>query len=97
MASAKRFLSLLFEDNALAPRLRLLRLAGKLLFPSYRFKWPQLDWWKDEAFTRYLDRFGELQVLNTDRKWMVHHLLRLVAHLPGARRSAVFSGEPPPT
>ena len=83
MASAKRFLSRLLEDRALAPRLRLLRLAGKLLVPSYRFKWPQLDWWKDKEFTRYLDRFGELQVLNTDRKWMVYQLLRLVARVPG--------------
>ena len=64
----RKFLGRFLEDAALAPRLRLLRLAGKLLVPSCRFKWPQLDWWKNEEFTRYLDRFGELGVLNTGRK-----------------------------
>jgi O-methyltransferase len=91
--SARRFLPLLFEDRALAPRLRLLRLAGKLLVPSYRFKWPQLDWWKNEEFTRYLKRFGEECGLNTDRKWMLHQLLRLVAHVPGdTAECGVFRG-----
>ena len=67
MIQPAKFLRPFLEDGALSPRLHLLRLAGKLLVPSYRFKWPQLDWWKDEEFTRYLDRFGELRVLNTDR------------------------------
>lgn len=93
MIQQNRFLRLLFKDSALAPRLRLLRLAGKVLVPSYRFKWPQLDWWKNEEFTHYLDRFGELGVLNTDRKWMVHQLLRLVAHLQGdTAECGVFRG-----
>ena len=93
MIQRKKFLQLLLEDGALAPRLRLLRFAGKMLVPSYRFKWPQLDWWKNEEFTHYLDRFGELRVLNTDRKWMVHQLLRLVSHLPGdTAECGVFRG-----
>src|SRR5882724_8547169 len=93
MLSPKRFLRLLFENCALAPRLRVLRLAGKLFVPSYRFKWPQLDWWKNKEFTRYLDRFGELGVLNTDRRWMIYQLLRLVAHIPGdTAECGVFRG-----
>jgi O-methyltransferase len=93
MIDGKRFLRRLVEDAGLAPRLRLLRLAGKLLIPSYRFKWPQLDWWKNEDFTRYLNRFGELQVLNTDRKWLVYQLLRLVSHVPGdTAECGVFRG-----
>lgn len=93
MIPGERFLRRMFEDAALAPRLRLLRLAGALLVPSYRFKWPQLDWWKNEEFTRYLDRFGELGVLNTDRKWMVYQLLRLVANVPGdTAECGVFRG-----
>jgi O-methyltransferase len=93
MLSPKRFLASLLEDGALAPRLRLLRLAGRVFVPSYRFKWPQVDWWKNDEFTRYLDRFDELQVLNTDRKWMVYQLLRLVAHLPGdTAECGVFRG-----
>ena len=83
----------MFEDRALAPRLWLLRLVGRLLVPSYRFKWPQLDWWKNEEFTRYLNRFGELSALNTDRKWMVYQLLRLVAPVPGdTAECGVFRG-----
>jgi O-methyltransferase len=93
MISARRFLPLLFENCALAPRVRLLRLAGKFLVPSYRFKWAQLDWWKNEEFTRYLNHFGELQLLNTDRKWTVYQLLRLVAHVPGdTAECGVFRG-----
>ena len=83
MIPGERFLRRLFEDAALAPRLRLLRLAGALFVPSYRFKWPQLDWWKSEAFNHYLRQFGELGMLNSDRKWMVYQLLRLVANVPG--------------
>ena len=79
----RKFLPRLLGDGALGPRLRTLRLIGKALVPSYRFKWPQLEWWKNEEFNRYLDRFGELGGLNTDRKWMLHQLLRLVAHIPG--------------
>lgn len=60
----------------------LVRLA-RLLVPAYRFKFPQLDWWRDDVFTAYLIRFGELDGQNTDRRWMVHQLLRLVADVPG--------------
>lgn len=93
MVAPRRFLPLLLEDGALAPRLRLLRLAGKLLVPSYRFKWPQLEWWQNREFTRFLDRFDELSVLNTDKKWMVHQVLRWVAHVPGdTAECGVFRG-----
>jgi O-methyltransferase len=93
MIPPKRFLPLLVEDRALAPRLRLLRMAGKLLVPSYRFKWPQLDWWKNKEFNHYLNQFDELRALNTDRKWMLHQLLRLVAHVPGdTAECGIFRG-----
>src|SRR5437016_8194530 len=93
MMQQRKFLGRFLEDAALAPRLRLLRLAGKLLVPSYRFKWPQLDWWGNEEFTNYLHRFGELRTLNTDRKWMLYQLLRLVAHVPGdTAECGVFRG-----
>lgn len=93
MIFRKRFFRSLLEDGALAPRIRLLRLAGRLFVPSYRFKWPQLGWWKNEEFTRYLERFDELHLLNTDRKWMVYQLLRLVADIPGdTAECGVFRG-----
>ncbi len=40
-------------------------------------------WWDDEAFTRYLERFGELRGFNTDRRWMLSQLLRLIHDVPG--------------
>lgn len=73
----------LLQDNALAARFRLLQWTGKALVPSYRFKWPQLDWWRNEEFTRFLDRFEERSLPNVDRKWMVYQLLRLSSELPG--------------
>jgi len=89
----RRFWHRLFEDRALAVRLRLLRAAGKILVPSYRFKWPQLDWWKDPDFSRFLARFGEDKELNTGRKWILHQLLRLTAHVPGdTAECGVFRG-----
>lgn len=58
------------------------RLAGRLL-PEYRFKWPQMDWWQSDAFTAYLDRFDECDGNNSDRRWLVGQLLRLVADVSG--------------
>jgi O-methyltransferase len=93
MIPARRFLPLLREDNGLAVRLRLLRAVGKLLVPSYRFKWPQLDWWKNEQFSAYLRRFGELEGMNSDRKWMLHQLLRLTQSVAGdTAECGVFEG-----
>jgi hypothetical protein len=71
------------QDKALAARFRLLQWAGKALVPSYRFKWPQLDWWRNEEFSRFLDQFGERTLPNVDRKWMVYQLLRLTSDLAG--------------
>lgn len=93
MIPARRFLPLLREDNGLAVRLRLLRAAGQVLVPSYRFKWPQLDWWKNEQFSAYLRRFGEIGGLNSDRKWMLHQLLRLTRSVAGdTAECGVFQG-----
>lgn len=56
---------------------------ARQVLPEYRFKWPQMDWWKIEWFTEYLVRFGEDKSFNSDRKWMVHQLLRLVGAVEG--------------
>jgi O-methyltransferase len=93
MIRARRFLPLLREDNGLAVRLRLLRAVGKLLVPSYRFKWPQLDWWKNEEFSAYLRQFGEIGGLNSDRKWILYELLRLTQSVAGdTAECGVFQG-----
>jgi O-methyltransferase len=64
-------------------RFRILRRVGGLIMPSYRFGWPQLLWWKDQEFNAFLARFDELQEPNTDRRWMVHQLLKLIESVQG--------------
>lgn len=64
-------------------RFYFLRELAGYLRPDYRFKWPDVDWWQDEEFNHYLDRFGELGGMNSDRRWMLRELLRLVANVPG--------------
>ncbi len=70
-----------------------LRKTGRAVFPRYRFKWPQMDWWQDEPFNEYLKRFDELDGLNTDRRWMMYQLARLVDSVPGdTAECGVFQG-----
>jgi len=64
-------------------RFNALVAVGRLIFPEYRFIWPQLDWLNDEEFNRYLDKFGELRGMNTHRKWHLSELLKLVSTVPG--------------
>jgi hypothetical protein len=64
-------------------RFELLREAGRRLLPEYRFKWPQMAWWRDRDFDAYLERFGERGGANDDRRWMLGQLMRLVAAVPG--------------
>lgn len=66
-----------------ASRFELLTTLARSILPRYRFKWPQMAWWDDEEFNRYLGRIGELHGHNTDRKWALAQLLRLVRHVPG--------------
>ena len=64
-------------------RYDLLVRLGALLYPAYRFKWPQMDWIHDVAFNAYLARFGEASGLNAERRWMVRELMRLTEDVPG--------------
>lgn len=66
-----------------ADRFESLRQLGDFAVPEYRFKWPQISWWNDESFTRYLDKFGELRGMNSDRRWMLHQLMRLTGSVKG--------------
>jgi hypothetical protein len=66
-----------------AARFEALREAGRRLVPEYRFKWPQMAWWQDREFAAYLERFGEADGMNADRRWMLAQLMRLVAGVPG--------------
>src|SRR5665647_2396290 len=64
-------------------RFVLLAKLGEILYPGYRFKWPQMDWVRDADFNAYLSRFGELNSWNSERRWIVWQLLRLTAEVPG--------------
>jgi O-methyltransferase len=70
-----------------------LRWIGSILVPKYRFKWPQMGWWDEPAFNEYLVRFSEMNGMNTDRRWMLYQLTRLVRNVPGdTAECGVFNG-----
>ncbi len=56
---------------------------GKFLFPKYRFKWHQLDWWENACFNKFLVSFDSFNKFNDDRLWMLSQLSRLVRTVPG--------------
>jgi O-methyltransferase len=66
---------------------------GRILVPKYRFKWPQMEWWDEPAFNEYLARFDEIDGMNTDRRWMLYQLMRLVRDVSGdSAECGVFNG-----
>lgn len=74
-------------------RMEIMLALGKRLIPHYRFKWPEMDWWDNKEFTDYLTQFNEQDGLNTDRRWMVYQLLRMVGNVSGdTAECGVFSG-----
>jgi hypothetical protein len=74
-------------------RFALMWRIGRWIYPEYRFEWPHLDWWRDEEFNRYLDRFEERDGFNTRRRWVVYQLTRLVASVSGdTAECGVFKG-----
>lgn len=90
-----KLLLAVLRPAALGPeeRFEALRQAGRRLVPEYRFKWPQMAWWEDREFTAYLERFGEGEGMNADRRWMLSQLLRLVEEVPGdTAECGVFRG-----
>jgi hypothetical protein len=42
-----------------------------------------MGWWDNTSFNQYLNRFNELENMNTDRRWMLYQLMRLVENIPG--------------
>jgi O-methyltransferase len=71
----------------------LARGLGRILYPGYRFIDPRIDWWHCPAFDAYLDKFGERDKLNCDRRFMVYQLARLAVGVPGDTAEAgVYQG-----
>lgn len=68
------------DDGA---RVALLRSSANCLIPDYRLTWPQMDWWGNDSFNAYLDRFDERHSFNTHRRWMLWQLLRLAGGVEG--------------
>jgi hypothetical protein len=64
-------------------RLEALEPIANGLIPDYRLSWHQMDWWHDEGFNQYLDRFQQRRRFNTHRRWMLWQLLRLIRNVPG--------------
>lgn len=71
------------STHSLLKRFEVLKLLAAKVLPEYRFKWPQMTWWHSENFNIYLDRFKERGGNNTDRRWLVSQLLRLIEDVPG--------------
>jgi O-methyltransferase len=81
------------RDDARYYNVYILAKLGKLLLPEYRFKWPHMAWWLDTSFSAYLARFDELEGFNTDRRWMIYQLLRLIENVAGdTAECGVFKG-----
>jgi len=76
-----RFLKTILWDSELT-RFEVMKRIGKRILPQYRFKWPQMAWWQDRQFNDYLKRFDEIDGMNTDRRWMLYQLIRLVGEIP---------------
>jgi len=72
-----------FDPSSAESRLYILKRVAKLVIPEYRFKWPQLDWWNDQSFTKYLQKFDELEGNNSDRRFAVSQLIRLTSKIEG--------------
>jgi len=87
------FINLMMANKDLTVRFEMLREIGKILVPDYRFKWPQIEWWSDLVFNKYLVRFSEINNMNTDRRWMLYQLMRLVIKVPGdTAECGVYTG-----
>ncbi len=93
MKRIKRLIRLILTRDTIS-RFKILRKVGKVLIPEYRFKWPQMDWWSDSVFNEYLAKFNATNSLNTDRRWMLYQLMRLVKNVPGDTvECGVYQGE----
>lgn len=74
-------------------RLFALKMISDRLIPDYRLSWHQMDWWHDQDFNAFLDRFEERRGFNTHRKWTLWQLLRLTGSVEGdTAECGVFRG-----
>jgi hypothetical protein len=84
-----------FTDHSIREEMgfAFLRRTAAWVSPRYRFNWGKFDWWHNDRFTEYLERFNELDGMNTDRRWTLYQLARLAADVPGdTAECGVFRG-----
>jgi len=63
------------------------------LLPSYKLKWPQVEWMANSEFNAYLRTFQEEFGFNADRRWMVYQLALLTVAVAGdTAECCVFQG-----
>ncbi|MEJ2610416.1 MAG: TylF/MycF/NovP-related O-methyltransferase [Candidatus Thiodiazotropha sp.] len=79
----KLIFRLLFGKASLLERFSFLRRISILILPEYRFKWPQMEWWNDLEFSKYVEQFDGKNSNNHDRRWMAFQLMRLVESIEG--------------
>ncbi len=52
-----------------------------------------MEWWGNEWFNEYLKKLDEIEGMDTDRRWMLYQLLRLIEAVPGdTAECGVFKG-----
>lgn len=56
---------------------------GRIIFPKYRFKWHDIDWWESKKFDHFLKMFDNYKKFNDDRLWSLSELLRLTRYTEG--------------
>lgn len=92
MGGLARFVRNVASQDA-GRRLSALKTAGDWLIGDMRLSWHHIDWWHDEAFNNFLDRFKEREGFNTHRKWTLWQLLKLTAFVDGdTAECGVFQG-----
>jgi hypothetical protein len=81
--SVRIFRELMRDPKNPAKRLEALNKFGQILVPGYRFSWPDPDWWHNQKFNGYLRQFNEVDGYNTQRRWAMAQLLRLIDTVEG--------------
>lgn len=62
---------------------RLLIKIARRFVPTYKFTWPELNWFQDPKLTNVLMRFNESEGFNSHRRYALQQLLRLTSSIPG--------------
>lgn len=79
----KLFIKYILGRASLLERFSLILIISRYILPEYRFKWPQMDWWNDNDFLNYVEKFDGKYSNNQDRRWMSFQMMKLVENIKG--------------